>query len=285
MDGPKEIPLHQFQQWMQQMLLDPFQQTEVDPVELLPNGVQSAASCSTGIDQIIEDTGKLDAARHLGIYQRSYIARLRNCMSQQFSALEFALGENIFIAFADEYLASRPSTHYNLGELGRDFANYIQGNRPDSDEKVKEDWIDFMIELAEFEYEFSLLYDRKGDLTFEAPQPEESESIIQLRDVCDVFEFQFPIRWFYTEFKNDRNPSLPHPHQTFCLIVRHNFQLSLFDLNAKQFEFLSLMKQGLNLKEASDQFKKMNPDSLAEFEAIFPKWKKQWLAVNLLKRV
>lgn len=160
MDEPIKIPLNQFQQWMQQLLLDPFQHTDVAPVQFLPEHLQQQASDATGIETLIEDTKNLNARRHLGIYQQGYIARLRNCMSQQFSALEYALGEDIFVAFADGYLASHPSTHYNLGSLGKEFPNYMRVNRPDADTEVNEDWIDFMIELAQFEFD-----DEKGTIS------------------------------------------------------------------------------------------------------------------------
>ena len=280
-----EIPLRQFKQWMQQMLLDPFLQTEINPVELLPEKLKNSAGSVTGIDQVIEDSQKLKAERHLDIYQRSYIARLRNCMSQQFSALEFALGENIFIAFADDYLASRPSTHYNLSELGKDFANYLQSNRPDAEEDEKEDWIDFMIELAQFEYHFSLLYDQKGDEHFKAANIEDQESNMELREVCDVFSFQFPIRWFYSEFKHDREPGLPQAYPTYCLIVRHDYQLSLYDLSQEQFNFLSLMKQGNTFEQAKLLFTSPPNQKSRNIRTPLQQWKEQWLEINLLRKI
>ncbi len=284
MDESPKIPLHQFQQWMQQMLLDPFQQTAVAPVQFLPEHLQQQAEDSTGIETLIEDTEKLNARRHLGIYQRGYIARLRNCMSQQFSALEYALGEDIFIAFADGYLASRPSTHYNLNWLGKDFANYMQINRPDADAEVKEDWIDFMIELAQFEFDFGLLYDQKGDEHFIGAQFEDSDDSIVLRDVCGIFEFQFPIRWFYTEFKQDKKPSLPQTYPSFCLVVRHNFQMSIYDLHPEQYAFLSLVKGGLSIPDAKEKFKELRPEVADQFETVWPEWKRRWVEINLFGR-
>lgn len=284
MDEPIKIPLPQFQEWMQQLLLDPFQQTDIVPVELLPESLQQDASDSTGIESVIEGTSKLNAKRHLGIYQRGYIARLRNCMSQQFSALEYALGEDIFIAFADGYLASQPSTHYNLGQLGKDFPNYMRINRPDADAEIKEDWIDFMIELAQFEFDFGVLYDQKGDNDFVAAQPDELDENLVIRDVCAVFDFQFPIRWFYSEFKSEKKPGLPHAYQSHGLVVRHNFQMAIYDIFPEQFAFLSLIKGGVNIKEAVAKFKADNPETANQFDLVWPEWKRRWIEVKVLGR-
>ena len=284
MDKPLNIPLRQFQQWMQQLLLDPFQQTEVPPVSYLPDSIQEQSQDTTGIQNIIEATSKLDARRHLGIYQRGYIARLRNCMSQQFSALEYALGEDIFIAFADGYLASQPSTHYNLAELGRAFPSYMQATRPDATSEVKEDWIDFMIELAKFEFDFGVLYDQKGDEDFVPVSSEDTDADIVLRDVCGIFEYQIPIRWYYTEFKQDKNPALPHPFHSFCLVVRHNYQLYLYDLHLEQYAFLRLMKEGMNAAEAGEKFKRLRPGFADTFVAVWPEWRRRWMDVKLLRK-
>ncbi|PAJ76379.1 hypothetical protein CJF42_00310 [Pseudoalteromonas sp. NBT06-2] len=75
--------------------------------------------------------GKLSASEHIDIYQRNYYARLLNCMREQFPALCFALGEELFNSFAHEYLVDCPSDSYTLYELGRCFASYLENSRPD----------------------------------------------------------------------------------------------------------------------------------------------------------
>ena len=83
---------------MQHQLMDPYGQT----------------GATAPVESLIYDSTRLSAREHLAIYQRSYIARLRDCMAQQFTALAYALGPELFQGFADEYLSACPSTHYNL---------------------------------------------------------------------------------------------------------------------------------------------------------------------------
>src|ERR1700759_1363098 len=152
------IPLDKFQQWMQHMLLNPLLKKGIDPADALPSEFKAAS-----LDAIVNHSEKLPANEHLAIYQRSYIARLRNCMSQQFSALEYALGGELFRGFADDYLVSYPSTSYNLAGLGAHFARHLQATRPDAQDDVKEDWIYFIIELAKFEYDINALFEQKAE--------------------------------------------------------------------------------------------------------------------------
>ncbi|PXY46491.1 HvfC/BufC N-terminal domain-containing protein [Flavobacterium hydrophilum] len=273
-----KIPLKDFQQWMQQLLLDPYQQTGVNPDDLLSNA-ENAAS----IEDVICHSEKLTAKQHLAIYQRSYIARLRNCMSQQFSALEYALGEAIFCAFADDYLASKPSYNYNLSFLGAHFAEYLENNRPDANEDVKEDWIDFMIELARFEYAIGVLFDEKAEENYQLATIYTPENELKLVPVFSLFKFQFPVRKYYYDFKNDKNPDLPLQNESYCVVLRHKFKLSIYDLHKEQYDFLCFLKEHKDIASAKELFKIHCKENTVQFEQVWSSWKERWLDAHFFR--
>lgn len=274
----EEIPLKDFQQWMQQLLLDPYQQTGVDPSNLLSN-----ASNVSSIEDVICHSEKLSAQEHLGIYQRSYIARLRNCMSQQFSALEYALGEAIFCAFADDYLASKPSYNYNLSFLGAHFSDYLQNNRPDADEVIKEDWIDFMIELAHFEYAIGVLFEEKAEENYQLATIDTPEEELKLVPICALFKFRFPVRKYYSEFKNGKEPSLPFENESYCVVLRHKFKLAVYDLHKEQYDFLSLLKEQKDIAITKKLFITQHKENDTLFEEVWNNWKKRWIEYNFFR--
>jgi hypothetical protein len=278
MNKMEQIPLKDFQQWMQQLLLDPYQQTGVDPGNLLSN-----ASNFFSIEDVICHSEKLSAQEHLSIYQRSYIARLRNCMSQQFSALEYALGEAIFCAFADDYLASKPSYNYNLSFLGAHFSDYLQNNRPDADEFIKEDWIDFMIELAHFEYAIGVLFEEKAEENYQLATIHTPEGELKLVPICALFKFQFPVRKYYSEFKNGKEPSLPFEDESYCVVLRHKFKLAVYDLHKEQYDFLSLLKKQKDLAITKKLFITHYKENDTLFEEVWNNWKKRWIASNFFR--
>lgn len=270
------IPLPKFQEWMQQQLLDPFQQTEVNAAEILPDSLNS-------LEDVIHDSQKLSAKDHLAIYQRSYIARLRNCMSTQFSALEYALGEDIFTAFADDYLASRPSYNYNLGLLGKHFAEHLEENRPDKHSNQKEDWINFVIELAQFEYDLGVIFEQKSNENYQLAELDSAEEDMELVPICELFKFDFPVRAFYSDFKNGKEPQLPFERETYCVVLRHNFKLAVYDLHKEQYEFLHYLKNGINLAQAKQQFIADHKDHEADFNRVWGDWKSRWIQVKFLR--
>lgn len=273
-----QIPLQNFQQWMQQLLLDPYQQTGVNPSDLLSDQFNVAS-----IEDVICHSEKLTAQEHLAIYQRSYIARLRNCMSQQFSALEYALGEAIFCAFADDYLASKPSHNYNLAYLGAHFADYLENNRPDAHENIKEDWIDFMIELARFEYAIGVIFEMKAEEDYTLATINTNENQLKLVPICELFKFKFPVRKYYSEFKNEKQPDLPSQSESYCVVLRHQFKLAIYDLHKEQFEFLSYLKEHADINASKKLIKDTYLENSSSFEEVWNSWKEAWINANFFQ--
>lgn len=264
----RALPLGAFQRWLQQNLLEPYPET---------------AAAGPAVEAVVNSSTRLSAREHLAIYQRSYIARLRHCMAQQFSALEYALGEELFRAFADDYLTAYPSAHYNLGELGRQFPAYLQANRPDALSDEKEDWIDFMIELAAFEYALSELFDRQAEEGYPLADAATAEADLALVPTATPCRFQFPIHTFYTRFKKDEQPELPVAAPSYCVVLRHDYKLAVYDLPAAHYDFLTLLAAGLSVPAAKAAFAQRPDVDAAEFARVWPGWKQHWLAANLLR--
>ncbi len=277
MPSKAHIPLAHVQQWMQYLLLSQGNTLPGDQQQLIPadEGLQ--------LEDIVKNSKRLSARQHLAIYQRSYTARLRDCMSKQFGALEYALGEDLFCAFADEYLLCHPSTHYNLITLGEQFPAWLEANRPDKNEAVKEDWPDFMIELARFEYAINIIFEEEAEENIELATASAPDEALQLIPVFHVFEFKYPIRWYYHAFANKLEPELPLPDQTYCAVLRHQFTLSMHDLNQGQYLLLQYLLQGYTIPQARVKLLHQYAANAEQFDAYWPLWKKNWLDAGFFR--
>ena len=279
LEESSSLALPAFQRWMQQALLDPQQVAGGSPAST--NEVPALGV--SAVEAVINRSARLSAQEHLAIYQRSYVARLRSCMAQQFSALEYALGEDLFRAFADDYLASFPSSHYNLAELGRLFPAYLQANRPDALSEEKEDWIDFVIELAAFEYDLGILFDREAEEAYQLAVMNDAEDELELVPTCTLFTFQFPINTFYTRFRKGEQPDLPFTSSSYCVVLRHNYQLAVYDLQPEHHAFLGLLAAGMTVPAARAAFCQRNNVDADAFARVWPIWKQNWVAANLFR--
>ncbi|WP_420574785.1 putative DNA-binding domain-containing protein [Kordia sp.] len=247
----------EIQQWMQHQLLHP----------------QFAGE----YENYVKSTSKLSAKQHVQIYQRSYIARLRDCMIAQFPALRHALGTQLFLQFADLYLLEYPSKSYTLGDLGQHFGAFLEETRPDKDAEVKESWPDFMIELADFEFLVNISFDEKTNENYQTATSETKEADLQLVPVFHLLKHNFPISLYYKEAVNDRNPALPFEAESYCVLLRRNYRLGLLELHKVQYYFLLKFKEIQSIGKTIQFFVEEHNFNVEELKNHWQQWKVKWL--------
>lgn len=256
------LPIKEVHNWMQAML-----------VQHVPVSHSGAT-----IADMVNASQRLSAAQHLTIYRQSYIARLRACMQNQFKALAYALGEELFQAFADQYLDNNPSISYTLNNLGEKFSLFLEETRPDAESDQKEEWPDFMIELAAFEYALSIIFDMQETDGINVPDSSTPDHLLIASPTLHLFEHQFPICSYYLDFNGGHSPELPFPQQSYCAVSRQNYRLGLFSLGVDQYCFLNYIKAGASIAEAKDKLiASFNCDS-TNLERMWPIWRKNFIA-------
>ena len=198
-----------------------------------------------GINERLTDSPRMDARAQLAIYQRSYILRLTKCLAEQFPALAHALGAPLFDDFAREYLAACPSDAYTLYELGRRLPAWLEESRPDRDAAApeREDWIDFIVDLARYERELFRLFDAPGHEGRAWPTGEAADADLVLQPCLALAQYRYPVAWYYHEVRHGRSPKFPPAHPSFVAVARRNYLTANFPLNAVHFQFLCALQK------------------------------------------
>jgi hypothetical protein len=248
--------LQEVQQWMQAALL---------------------AGAADSAEAHVLPTGPLNAAERLAIYQRAYTARLVACLEVQFKALKTALGEDLFRDFARDYLLSHPSTSPTLADLGQHFVAYLSENRPDRDMPDKEPWIDFMVELARFEWDLYSVFDRKGSEG--APQPLDATPDPELIPQRCLFlhRYAYPVNRYFAGVAHGAEPDIPDAQPVQIAFVRQDYVTRVFPLLPSQHMFLQRMQQGdtvaAALAHTSDHFGSTADRAAQAWQA----WRTHWI--------
>lgn len=263
MSADKPYTLAQIQDWMQSALVG-------------PGGHASPESH-------VNESSRLNAARHLDIYRHSYVARLRECMRNQFSALAHALGEELFQMFADQYLGAHPSASYTLHELGRRFPAFLQETRPDAGREEKEPWVDFIIQLAHFEYTLSVIFDAHSDE--EAPPADEStpDEDLKLNPLLRLFRHPYPICRYYLDVTRKREPELPLPEDSHCAVTRNHYRLSLLEIKPAQYHLLGLLARGNSVGQAKAQLVARHGLDARRLDDAWAAWRKPLIAAGFFR--
>ena len=175
-------PLAALQQWMLDCILRP------DP----------AAQAGAVADHIAPSP-TLTPQQRLAIYQRGYLARLRECMAGQFKALHHALGAELFADFVEEYLRVYASRSPTLSDLGGRFAQYLQETRPDAAQPPaeREPWVDFMIDLARYEWDVFLKFDAAGHEGKPFADEATPDAALRLQPSLSLHHYDFPVDAYY----------------------------------------------------------------------------------------
>jgi len=208
------------------------------------------------IETIVTPSAALSAEERLAIYCRSYHARLLECFREMFPALLKALGEKVFDLFALEYLQRHPSRSYTLEHLADDFPKHLAETRPDVNAPPgeREDWPDFVCELATIELAFQKLYDGPG-IEGQPATRLKNVSSIELKRILEVrllfapclrlFAFRYPVHVYMLATRRGETLEIPNPVTSLLAATRKDYQVKLHDLTETQYLFLKAL-HGVN---------------------------------------
>ena len=263
----ENFPLSELQNWMQSALIAP----------------QNVSGDDTA--GVLKSNHRISARQGLEIYQRSYIQRISNCMREQFPALCYALGEELFNDFVAEYIASAPPESYTLYDLGRRFAQFLQSSRPDSekDDVDKEPWINFMIDLASFERRIFTTFDCEGHegKPFATKYTPDNELIVQ--SSLSVGTYRFPVARYYHKIRDGKKPALPPARQIFVAVLRKDYQTITMSLSEPHYLFLNQMCKGSGVRDALQYLAKhfhADPEAIEQSWRDAHKTRNDWIAAG-----
>lgn len=252
------------QRWMQDCILHPDPQAQ-----------------ARAIGERLTPSPTLTPPQRLAIYQRGYLARLRECMAGQFKALRHALGERLFGDFVEEYLRVYASRSPTLSDLGDRFTRFLAETRPDAAEppERREAWADFMIELARYEWDIFQKFDAAGheDGTVPLATPATADDRLRCQPSLSVHRYGFPVDAYYHGVATEADPEIPAPGVTHVAILRKEFRVGMFRLAPPQHDCLTKMITGAPLPAALAETACEQNVSAEESAAAWSRWRPRWI--------
>jgi hypothetical protein len=197
---------------------------------------------------LFETGGRLGAAAGLAVYQRGYFLRIAACMREQFPALCHALGRALFDDFVADYIRDCPPERHTLYDLGRRFPGWLEANRPDR--RAREAWVDFMIDLARFEYAAFTMFDAEGNEGRPFATPDTADSALRLQPALALGTYGFAVAGYYHAVRRGEAPPQPAPAPGHIALVRTGYVTRTVPLSAPCHAFLAAMRSGSGVEGA-----------------------------------
>ncbi len=242
------------------------------------------AQAAEHIDAVMLGNARMSAQQRLGIYQSGYYLRITACMRDQFPALCYALGEPLFNQFVAEYIRSFPPESYTLYDLGRRFAGFLQGTRPDKNEETSEIWIDFMIDLARFERVLFTTFDSASVELDTLATDSTPDAQLTLQPNLQLHSFGFDVAGYYHDVRADAAPMVPDPAPTHIAILRRADMTNTLPLRPEHAALLDAMHGGGALIEA---LRTIAQATKREFQDVLLAWQQapqlraDWIAAGV----
>ncbi len=199
------------------------------------------------IDDVLDDSGPLNAQHGTAIYGNGYTARLLGCLAAEFPTLRQAFSTEWFDHVAQQYLSRYPPTEPSLTTLGSRFPAFLQeelsATSPTADDTAGQ----FIVDLARLERAISETSRGQGTENIDhlafAHWGSIIPSSVYLAPNLRLLKLRSNIVPFLHAMSNRQNPSFPESCEKYVVVCRRNFQVCLDPVEWWQYELLQHLKQ------------------------------------------
>lgn len=242
--------LANIQRWLTSIIIKPG--TLTDKIKLADQTYRLDNS------SVIRASVSLSSGEKIGIYARGYVLRLMECMSAEYPAVQYLLGDDLFNTFARAYLLQLPPTSPDLYDLGKNFPAFLKASQPknSSDNAI----FDLPVELATLERALAEVSRIKG---FEN---QETNTLIddpmlflfgtaafRTSPCLVLMQLQYPLIDFVKAVQHNQDAVTPDEKHNYLAISRKNYIVNMHELEAWQWHFLHSLQSTDDYIQAVDK--------------------------------
>ncbi len=213
------------------------------------------------IADAIADAPPLSVADRLGIYRNAYRVRLIEALDDTYPILHAVLGDEVFAALGEEFVAAHPSVHRSIRWYGRELAEFLQLRPPYAEQPI-------LAELALLEWTLAEVFDAADA----EPKPRSALSAVDVSAWSELtFEFHPSLRRLHLHWNTaavwqamSREETPPDPlcaeHPVPWLLWRQGLQNYFRSMPADETAALDLALSGANFAEICAALAEWLPD-------------------------
>ncbi len=211
---------------------------------------EGAAFLDDAVDRLTPGP-RLSAPGRLGIYQRAYVARLVECLVDDYPVLQHALGEDAFDGLCRAYIEAHPSSGPSLNFFGRHMARFCQEEAASPFPERA-----FAVDLATLEWAIVEVIHAPGsepltvDGLREVPMDAWAGARLVANTASRLIQFRYPVNAYFQSFRTDGDPSIPEATPSATIVYRSGASLWRMDLTVPMYHVLSALLGGETLEVA-----------------------------------
>ncbi len=191
---------------------------------------------------------QLSALQRVQIYNDGYFARLLECLSDDYPALGYALGEETFTSLARAYIAQHPSRSRSLNAFGEKLAAFCRAR--------SEPWAHFAADLARLEWALvEVVHEPVSeglapDALARIPAADWQAARLLPSAGVRLLGFDYPVNDFYQAFRDELSPAMPGRAPSATAVYRQGLTLWRMGLEPRAAVLLKQLLSGVPLAAA-----------------------------------
>ena len=230
---------------------------------------------------------RMTAFDRLDVYRQGYVARLVECLADDYAVLAHALGEERFEALCRGYIEAHPSEGPNLNFFGRHMSSFCRDQAPDPFPERA-----FAAELAVLEWAVvEMIHAAASEpLTAEGlrdvPMDAWAGARLAPNSASRLLRFAHPVNAYFQSVRTAGDPELPAPAPSATVVYRSGPSIWRMDLTVPMFEVLRALFDGETLEAALGRGHAAlgGVDDATAAQRVMG-WFREWISSGLFARV
>lgn len=237
------------------------------------------------LERLVTPGPQLSAIDRVQIYNDGYFARLVECLTDDYPALSYALGEETFSSLTRAYIEKYPSRSRSLNAYGQQMAAFCRTRT--------EPWAGFAAALARLEW---ALVEVVHEPASESLAPDALATIPAARwqtarllpsRGLRLLGFDYPVNDFFQAFRDERAPEMPERCATATAVYRQGLALWRMGLEPRAALLLKDLVSGVPLAVAvaTLETRSQAAGTSDELARLLPHWLGSWVQSGFFRGV
>jgi hypothetical protein len=240
---------------------------------------------SRKLERLVTPGPRLSAIDRVQIYADGYFARLIECLTDDYPALSYALGEDTFSSLARAYIESHPSRSRSLNAYGAQMAVFCRA-RPEA-------WASFAADLARLEWALVEVVHETVDESLAAdalltiPAARWQTARLLPSRSLRLLGFDYPVNDFFQAFREERAPEMPARAPTATAVYRQGLALWRMGLDLRAALLLKDLVSGVPLSAAVATLESRSKAAGTgeDLARLLPQWLGAWVQSGFFRGV